>query len=293
MNFVFYLHDEPLIDEFERKVLWLKNRYKLISYNDLYESIYNHKKINNSCHLTIDDGWLSTYKVVLPIMKKHGIPFTIFVSPEITLSEQNFWYREIKGVNEIVIREMLIDRKLYKKGIERFPIELLFKEIKIDDVYSIINEYWSYHGCRGAINRGFINLSELKELNESGIVEVGAHTLKHPILSNEETNRSEYEISESVFKLSKLLNKKITAFAYPNGLSEIDFGVREMQIASNCGIKMAFSVNPGILNSKVNPLSIPRIGSFRRLKLGHLGVYLPSLAHQKKTRSEIRKYLIQ
>ena len=293
MNFVFYLHNEPSLDLFERKLVWFKQRYNLISYNELFDSIYSHKRLNNACHLTVDDGWLSTYQVIFPVMKKYGIPFTIFVSPTVCLSGQNFWYKDIIGVDENYLKEMMITKGLYQKGIERFPAELLLKEISIDSVYKLLDEYWTIHNNKNRQPRGFINVDELKEMYSSNLVEVGAHTISHPILSKEDAHRSEYEIIESISKLASVLNKEITAFAYPNGLKNIDFGQREMKVAQKAGIKMAFSVNPGIINDNVNPLAIPRIGSIRRLHLGYFGTILPSLAHQSSTRKKIRKYLIK
>ena len=293
MNFVFYLHNEPSLDLFERKLVWFKQRYNLISYNELYDSIYSHKRLNNACHLTVDDGWLSTYQVIFPVMKKYGIPFTIFVSPTVCLSGQNFWYKDITGVDENYLKEMMITKGLYQKGIEKFPAELLLKEISIDSVYKLLDEYWTINNNKNRQPRGFINVDELKEMYSSNLVEVGAHTISKQILSKEDAHRSEYEIIESISKLASVLNKEITAFAYPNGLKNIDFGQREMNAAKKAGIKMAFSVNPGIINDNVNPLAIPRIGSIRRLHLGYLGTLLPSLAHQSSTRKKIRKYLIK
>lgn len=293
MNFVFYLHDEFSVDVFEKKLLWFKKKYDLISYDELYESIYYHKRLNNTCHLTIDDGWLSTYRIVFPLMKKYGIPFTIFVSPEVCRSERNFWFKDMLGIDENWMRERMIDKGFYKKGIERFSLGLLFKEIPIDSVYQLLDEYWESHDSQNRQSRGFVNVNELKEMSDSGLVEIGAHTLTHPILALENGSRSEYEIKESIIQLSEILDKQITAFAYPNGLSGLDFTYREMDIVKKVGIKMAFSVDPGIVNSKVSPFAIPRIGSKRRLQLGHLGALLPSLARQIELRKEIRKYLVR
>lgn len=292
MNYVFYLHDEPSLEQFEKKIIFLAKRYNFISYETLSNSIRNVVNLKNTCHITVDDGWLSTYKVIYPIMTKYNIPFTIFVSPEICKTCRNFWYKDLVGADQNYIREMLINAGIYKTGIKKFPVDLLFKEISIDTVYKILDEYWLIHSKEKRSERSFINISELKEMHNSGLVEIGAHTLTHPILANENELRSEYEIIESISQLSSLLNKEITAFAYPNGLNNLDFGKREMDIVKKAGIKLAFSVNPGIINNKINPLAIPRIGSINRLRFGRLGAYLPSLTHQKEIRQEIKKYLV-
>ena len=138
-----------------------------------------------------------------------------------------------------------------------------------------------------------MNTEEVLELQHSGLVEVGAHTMIHPILKAEDDIRARKEIVESVDKLSEILDKKVTSFAYPNGIENVDYSVRDEQIAKEAGINMAFSVDPGIITSKTNPLSVPRWGSMARLKFGRFGMYLPSRANQSKQRKEIRKFKLQ
>ncbi len=290
MNFVFYLHDEQSVESFEQKLLWFKERYNLVSYQDIVDSIYNGKVLKNACHLSVDDGWRSTYDIIFPVMKKHHVPFTIFVSPEITKSERNFWYYDVKLYDEIKLKDKLVADGLFKKRVEKFPIDLILKELPIDAIYQFLENFRTQNGLP-LPERAFINENELKEMHQSGLVEVGAHTMIHPILSNETKERAEKEISESIRGLHNILNKEITAFAYPNGLRNIDFSEREFLILKSCGIKTAFSVNPGVINSSTNPLAIPRVGSVSRLRLGRLGLYLPSLANQAGIRSKIKSLM--
>ena len=143
------------------------------------------------------------------------------------------------------------------------------------------------------IPRGFMNTEEVLRLHRSGLVEIGAHTMIHPILNIEDNKRSLKEIVQSTEKLSDILNKKVTTFAYPNGIENVDYSIRDEQYAKTAGIDMAFSVVPGTIDGKTNPLSIPRWGSQARLKFGRLGMYLPSRANQVKIRGEIRKYKLR
>ncbi len=292
MNFAFYLHDEKTPKQFEQKLLWLKNRYNLVSINELREHIYDGKSLKNACMLSVDDGWRSTYDVIYPVMKKHNVPFTIFVSPHIMETGINFWYYTLRFCNEDEIKGILIRRGYFSDGIYKYPTELIFKEIQIDEVYDVLNEYQSVHP-EVEIPRGFMNTEEVLRLHRSGLVEIGAHTMIHPILNIEDNKRSLKEIVQSTEKLSDILNKKVTTFAYPNGIENVDYSIRDEQYAKTAGIDMAFSVVPGTIDGKTNPLSIPRWGSQARLKFGRLGMYLPSRANQVKIRGEIRKYKLR
>lgn len=289
MNIAFYLHDEVSQEDFERKLLWFKSKFNLISADELREMLYNGRPLKNACMLSVDDGWRSTYDVIFPVMLKHKVPFTIFVSPDVTINETNFWYYTLKFCQEEELRKIMVQRGYFHEAVMKYPAELMFKEIQISQVYDVLDEYLKIHP-EVEIPRGFMNRKELLELHKSGLVEIGAHTLIHPILKSENEDVCTKEIQESVEKLSDLLNHEVHTFAYPNGLSGIDFADREMSVAQRCGIDMAFSVNPGIIDKNTNPLSIPRWGSTARLKFGRLGQYLPSRANQAKIRGEILKF---
>lgn len=292
MNIAYYLHNELDPKRFEETILWFKSHYRLISAEQLRDYLYNKKDLRGTCMLSVDDGWKSTYDVIYPIMKKHNIPFTIFVSPEVIKNGYAFWTHSFQYFDENELKQLLIQKQLFDPGAYAFPVDLLFKELTIDKVYEVLKECQDSHP-EIVVPRGFINENELLEMYASGIVEVGAHTNIHPILKNEDAHVAESEIAESVSELSKILGYKVHTLAYPNGLGNIDFDEREMIMAQKAGIDMAFSVDPGTITSKTNPLSIPRWGSLARLRFGRLGQYLPSRANQAKIRTEIRKHLLK
>ena len=181
MNFAYYLHDEKLQEQFEQTLLWFKSRHNLVSINELREHIYNGKPLKNACMLSVDDGWRSTYDVIYPVMKKHNVPFTIFVSPHVMETGMNFWYYTLRFCNEDEIKDILIRRGYFAEEVRKYPAELILKEILIDEVYDVLDEYLSLHPEIN-IPRGFMNTEEVLELHRSGLVEVGAHTMIHPIL---------------------------------------------------------------------------------------------------------------
>jgi len=140
MNFVYYLHDEKSVEQFEQSLLWFKDRYNLVSYQDIYDSIYNGKKLKNACHLTVDDGWRSTYDIIFPIIKKYNVPITIFVSPQSVKTGLNFWYKQADFCDETKVKEYLIRKGYFKEGIIQYPLELILKEMRVDDVYRTLSQ---------------------------------------------------------------------------------------------------------------------------------------------------------
>ena len=289
MNFVYFLHDEKSSESFERVLLKIRSKYNIISVPELYSCLKNGVKLRNTCCLTVDDGWRSTYDVIFPVIKRHKIPITIFVSPESCVNGFNFWFYLYKYCDKETLMKRVIEKGFFDHKITKYSLELALKELEIDTVYSLISHNLDYNHKNKKIERGFVNIQELLEMRDSGLVTIGAHTLTHPILSNETDERSKKEIVNSITQLAKLLNQPVEYFAYPNGLPNIDFGMREIEFVKEAGIKMAFSVESNYITRNVNFYSVPRIFSEKRLDLGRLGVLLPSLSNQKGKRKEIKK----
>lgn len=292
MNFVYYFHDVSCENDVEKILLDIRNKYNIISSDDMLKYLQGGSKINNSCVFTVDDGWISTYKYVLPVIKKYDVPITVFISPKIVKEESNFWYFLFEYCNKEEVKRILLKNNIIPEVAIKYPLKSILKSLTIDTIYNCLYEGIGEERLK-TIPRGFINIEELKEMSRCPLVTIGAHTMTHPILLNEDAERSKYEICESIRELSDMLQLPVTTFAYPNGLFGLDFCDREMEYCKEAGIKMAFSTNPGYVKEGItNLMSIPRIGNTKRLKLGKLGLLIPSISKQNKDRKELKKLLL-
>ncbi len=86
--------DRPWFDDV---ICWLKRRYTMLSLDSLSGVCGGTKEVGKSCHITVDDGDKSFYEVMFPVLRKHGVPASLFVSPKICVEERNFWFQEIEG----------------------------------------------------------------------------------------------------------------------------------------------------------------------------------------------------
>lgn len=94
---------------------------------------------------------------------------------------------------------------------------------------------------------GFIdrpnNLTEaqLQEIANSGLVEIGAHSVNHLALAGLNMKQAQAEISNSRIQLEKDLGKPVTTFAYPYG----SFNIESIQLVKQAGYRTAVSTVPG------------------------------------------------
>lgn len=87
-----------------------------------------------------------------------------------------------------------------------------------------------------------LSWDEIKEMQDSGLITFGSHTLGHEHLPD---IKSEQDLKKQIFDsksiLEEKLNKKITIFSYPNG----GFSDRVRRLVIDAGYKLAVATNPG------------------------------------------------
>jgi peptidoglycan/xylan/chitin deacetylase (PgdA/CDA1 family) len=86
---------------------------------------------------------------------------------------------------------------------------------------------------------------ELLDLSHNG-VEIGAHTVTHPILTKISPNEVMEEIEEGRSYLANLLGKEIRYFAYPNGRAGQDYDDSHVQLVKTLGFEAAVTTNAGV-----------------------------------------------
>ncbi len=250
------IHDQKW---FENIIRLLKRMYTMVSLEDIYAFYYDDMPLKNVCHITFDDGDRSFYEKAFPILKKYDVPVSIYVSPKATIEQQNFWFQEIRGYDEDILLEIMDELELFEKDKLIPHIKPTFKKLSLYDIWKVIN---MYQAKTGTSNKPCYNMDtdQIIELDQSGLVSVGAHTLSHPILKNESDERASYEIQGSVNKLSEILNREVIHFAYPNGRYGEDFDEREMGFLDETGIKLSFTTDKGQVSAVNHTLKIPRNG---------------------------------
>lgn len=256
---VLNLHSVVNTGWFERVINILKVSYDLIAVDTLYELYYNGDDRCKACHITIDDGDKSFYDVIFPVLKRHEVPASVYVSPLVCAEERNYWFQEIEGYREDVLRGIISDMlNVLPARTAKFSIYSLMKAMPIVYISRVIERYQEITGTPGKPSRNMTS-DNLQEILDSGLITVGAHTNRHPILSNETIESSSWEILQSIRDLSDLLKTEIRYFAYPNGISKLDITCREMDILRSSGISLAFTTESRNVSRNDDPMRIPRI----------------------------------
>ena len=105
----------------------------------------------------------------------------------------------------------------------------------------------------------FLSSEQMRSLQQSG-VEIGAHTITHPILSMSSDETARNEIARSKVQLEECSGVAVRAFAYPFGAPGLDFAGRERDFARQSGFLFAFAGEGGCIERTNDPFNLPRTG---------------------------------
>jgi len=104
-------------------------------------------------------------------------------------------------------------------------------------------------------NAGFMRWDQIKEMSNSGLIDIESHTVHHPWLTGLGAQDLEQEMSESRKILEGNLGKKIRFLCYPMGC----FNERVKQAAKNAGYEAAFGTKQTRLSANYDLYEIKRV----------------------------------
>jgi len=89
-------------------------------------------------------------------------------------------------------------------------------------------------------------------------VEIGAHTISHPILARLDDAEAGREISGGKEQLESIIGKPVRLFAYPNGKVGKDFDSRHVEMVRRAGFHAAFTTALGAVTRRQDRFQLPR-----------------------------------
>jgi peptidoglycan/xylan/chitin deacetylase (PgdA/CDA1 family) len=99
--------------------------------------------------------------------------------------------------------------------------------------------------------------TEVSQLADNPLVEVGAHTEHHPDLSTLTPSEQSAEIGESKRHLERIVNRRVESFSYPYGVTS-SYSPATVKIVQDLGFKRACSNFPGRTSRWSSPFELPR-----------------------------------
>ena len=136
-NIILNFHAIHNIAWFESLLKAILRLYNPVSYEEVSNYYLEGKSLKHACHLTFDDGHISFYEKVFPLLQKYNVPVSIFVSPKIVTERSNFWFQEISDYDFKILNE-IVDKYHRFENAEKIPVKAKLKHLKINEIGRII-----------------------------------------------------------------------------------------------------------------------------------------------------------
>jgi peptidoglycan/xylan/chitin deacetylase (PgdA/CDA1 family) len=186
--------------------------------------------------ITFDDGYRSVFRYAAPILAASSLPAAIFVCSGPLADRRLLWF------DEIAARETDV-------AVERW---------KTKDYYTWRVSCAETSPVNDDDPRALMTIDELHALARIAGIEIGGHTVWHPILSQASRDSQHDEIAHNLLALAEWTDRPVRAFAYPNGRPGKDYTPDTMEILRECGIDLAFTTGEEFATVAAPALEVPR-----------------------------------
>ena len=221
--------------------------------------------------LTFDDGYRDNVEHALPVLERHGAPFTVHVATGITDRSARMWWLELE---EAVRRADAIECKIKGRAqtlTARTPREktnafaTIYRDLRAGPEPKLLDAIGGLAARWGVNGRGFaedlcMDWAEIKSLSQHPLATIGAHSNTHKMLAKWPAEIANEEMRGSKLTIEAHIGRPVRHFAYPVG-DPTSAGAREFALAREIGFSSAVTTRPGMLFSehRNHVLALPRL----------------------------------
>ena len=259
------LESEPDIATFRWHMELLADCFNVLPLDEAVAALATERMPPRAVSITFDDGYRSVHDFALPILKQLNLPATVFITSGY-VGEATMWNdRIIEAVQnlpsgEIDLRDLGLGiHSIQDLSQRKRAVDKLTKDSKYLSPNARLNLTKKLEHMVGENLAHGLMLTRQMVINlaEAGI-DIGAHTVTHPILTSLDDESARYEIEAGKQQLEAITGKPVNLFAYPNGKVGMDFDQRHVLMAKDAGFSAAFTTAVSAATRKHDKYQLPR-----------------------------------
>lgn len=285
------------VKRFERQMRYLAARYDVVPLSELLDGRSGHRGGKPVAAITFDDGYRTTYACAFPILRRLGLPATVFVITDFSLHGVAPWWDRLAAMlaatqmravaisMEGTERRFLLDTtKERQEALRSLAAEL--KDWPRERREELLTALAADLGIeeRQLATGEALTTAELREMSEAGIM-VGSHGCSHDSFVHLDEARLRAELAESRRVLEGLLGRPVEWLAYPYG----DFSRDAIEAAIETGYRGAVTTVEGLNDGIPDPYTIRRIGIDDNLSLARFIVLVSGVGELLRGALRIRR----
>ena len=280
---------------FKKQMQYLAMHYRVWSLQRLLKAVFEDRYLpERVVAVTFDDGYADNFLEAKPVLEAYHSPATVFVSTALLNRDREFWWDELERVLLLArsvparlrvtvggrIMEWPLDECAAKlphqhpehatwnvtSAITPAPcyqayrdMHRLLRPLGFEEQERILTELRAQVGCDEKARSGYraMQEEEVRQLAASGLIDIGAHTVTHPVFATQSTEVRRYELLESKGRLQTVVGACVTSFAYPFG-GPSDIGDTSPDLIQEAGYEVACSTIPHPVTLTSDRWRLPR-----------------------------------
>jgi peptidoglycan/xylan/chitin deacetylase (PgdA/CDA1 family) len=263
---------------FDGQMRFLRQHYCPVPLDDMVEAIARGRDLPaRAVAVTFDDGYVDNYVHAFPILKRHGVPATFYITAGCVESREPLWTSRL--------RYYFMATRRTRLEVEGRTFELEGRPARNTAFAATIARIKSAGKVRGReifgavearlgvtdiapLRRSLMTWDQIAEMGRSGMT-IGAHTLTHPNLPGLPPAEAEAEIAGSRALIEERIQGPALHFAYPNGrgVSHYNDVVRDLVVKA--GFLSSVTSIDGPVHPRDDVFTLKRLGVYRK----HAGLF--------------------
>ncbi len=265
---------EPDAAWFDRLLAKLNGWFNVIPLDEAAAMLGSSSMPERAAAITFDDGYEDNFSVAMPILRRHRMCATFFIATGFLDGGRMWNDAVVEAVRhlpsaEIDLSSLGLGRLKAGSGAEkRKAIGMILNRIKYLPVVerAALAARVAEQAGAGSASNLMMTSDQVCAMSRAGM-QIGAHTMSHPILAGLDDAAAEAEIRGSRQVLEGLVGKRIGLFAYPNGKPGQDYMPKDVEIVRRLGFDAAVSTRPAAVAPDADRFQLPRFTPWDRSML--------------------------
>lgn len=261
---------------FDETCGWLRAWFNVLPLSEAVARLRARSLPPRALTITFDDGYADNHDVALPILERHGLTATFFVATGFLDGGRMWNDTVIEAVRRCPSTQLDLGglpgfdqaslplRDLTER---RAAVDWLLARCKyrtLQERQAVVDAIAQRSGV--VMPDGLMmQSSQVVALRRAGM-DVGAHTVSHPILARLGEHAARAEIVDGKVALESLLGEPVRLFAYPNGKPGQDFGPQTRAIVAAAGFDAAVTTSAGVATGQTDLWQLPRFTPWDRTR---------------------------
>lgn len=278
---------EPDVRRFATVMEHIRRWFQVLPLDQAARLLHSGNLPERAAAITFDDGYADNATQALPVLRHLGVRATFFIASGF-LDGGRMWN---DTVIEAVRRTRHAQLDLRAVGLGLHPLPTLQARRQAIDALLGQLKYRTPEQRQAGVaqvleaadavlpSNLMLRSEQLRRLRDQGM-QIGAHTVSHPILESLSDAQAQWEIQHGKDTLENLLDLPVSLFAYPNGKPGTDFSARHVEMVRQAGFGAAVTTQRGAATPGSDLLLLPRYTPWERSTL-RFGLQLLENLHRR------------